>query len=131
MLVFVTTPRQLQTAFDTWITEVDSKDRRIIKNVFDQFMASPWAQTYHTLTGLVCFNVQQWQQGFDCWRDAEIARHPSNLEIIHYWTLRVSDLIQSDWGVQYKLIVKECLQQSDDFSGSHAPPDLFDALIES
>ncbi|MBT3205217.1 MAG: hypothetical protein HOM14_03860 [Gammaproteobacteria bacterium] len=131
MLVYVTTSRQLQQAFDHWLAETGSDERQVIKNVFDQFLAAPEAEIFHTVTGLVCFNVPEWQQQFDRWRDGEITRDPHNLETIRYWTLQVSDLIQSDWGVRHKLIVKECLQQSDDFSGSHAPPDLFDALIAS
>jgi len=130
MLVTVTTATQLENALNDWISESDSEERRIVKKVFDQFMASTEAKNFHTKTGLVCFNGPEWQAAFNRWRDAEIARQPQNLDTIHYWTLRVSRLIQSDWMITNKLIVKECLQQSDDFSVVDEP-DLFDTLIVS
>ena len=109
MLVTVTTEAQLQAVFDNWIAGSDSDERRVIHTVFGQFMVSPEAAIFHTVTGLLCFNVPEWQRQFERWRDGEIARQPNHLETIRYWTLRVSDLLQSDWGVQHKLIVKECL----------------------
>jgi hypothetical protein len=130
MLVTVTTATQFESALNYWISESDSEERRIVKKVFDQFMASNEAKIFHTVTGLVCFNGPHWQLVFNRWRDGEITRKPQNLDTIHYWTLRVSNLIQSDWMINNKLIVTECLQQSDDFSGK-VTADLFDALIVS
>ena len=130
MLVTVTTPTQLNNALNDWIAESDSEERRIVKKVFDQFMTSTEANNFHTVTGLVCFNGPEWQVAFNRWRDGEITRQPHNLDTLHYWTVRVSNLIQSDWMIINKLIVTECLQQSDDFSGT-VTADLFDQLIAS
>lgn len=128
MIVFVTTPIQLEQAFTDWMDESQGNDREIIHKVFQAFMASSEAKIFHTVTGLISFPYPKWQRLFEQWRDAEISRNPEHLEKIHYWTRRVSELIGSDWGVKHKLTVMDCLDENDDFNPSHSK-DLLDPLV--
>jgi hypothetical protein len=128
VIVYVTTGKQLEKAFSQWIDLGEHEHRQIIKNVFDSFMWSPEAKLFHTVTGLISFPFPAWLSQFHLWRDNEIQKTPDNLEKIHFWTEKVSRHVQSDWAIQNKLIVKECLDEQEDLSEPYTQ-DIFDKLM--
>ena len=128
MLVFVATHAQFEKAFLTWIDETGADDRKIIHRVFNAFIHSVHARGFHTSTGLICFYYAWWQEQFALWRDAEIKLHPEQIEAIRFWSERLSELLQSSWSIQHKLIVRECLDENDDVLPVQNV-DLFDSLV--
>lgn len=130
MLVYVATPQQFGDAFVHWCKQTQGNDRLMLHKVFNEFMTSNFAKPFYTTTHLYSFTIEQWISQFNFWRDSEIIRQPKHLETIRYWCIQLSDLLQSNWGVDYKLIVKECLEESSDIAQPHEP-DLFDSLLEA
>lgn len=130
MLVFVATPQQFEHAFEHWCEQTTSKNRLILHNVFNEFMASSQASCFLTTTQLYSFTFEHWLKQFESWRDSEILRQPQHLETIRYWCIQLSDLMQSTWSIQYKLIVKECLEECADITLPHSP-DLLDSILFS
>lgn len=129
MLVFVATPEHFKDAFDNWIKETGTDDRKMHKVVFDDFMQSDQAMMFHTVTHLISFPINEWLTQFNLWRDLEIKYYPQHLEKINYWTIRLSHLMQSSWSIDSKLIVRECFESSDIKTPSE--PDLFDQLMKA
>jgi hypothetical protein len=80
MIIYVTTPKQLARAFEDWIGEDPSDERRIIETVFEAFMATPEAASLHTVSGLVCFPVESWELKFRRWVETEVERAPASEE---------------------------------------------------
>ncbi|MBL7002466.1 MAG: hypothetical protein ISR69_00390 [Gammaproteobacteria bacterium] len=127
MIVIVATEEKINTAFNQWINEQSDDERKILFAIYQEFMASSFASEFHTVTGLICYSQADWQQAFELWRDREIQRTPQSLEKIRYWSIKLSDLIYSDWSVRYKLVVKECFDEED--IGQPYVDDMLDQLI--
>lgn len=130
MLVYVTTPRLIEQAFNHWIAQSPSDERKIVYRVYQEFMESPQAKSFYKVTQLISFAYPQWQSAFDQWRAQEIYTHPANQEKIRYYTERLAALLQSDWALEHKLIVQECLEQALDLV-PQPDTDLFDELVLS
>ncbi len=113
MIIYVTTPGQLQRAFDDWIAEEPKDERRIIQRVFEAFMATPAAASLHTVSGLVCFAVETWELKFRRWIETEVERAPASEGNIRRYAEMVIDHIYSPWGIEHKLIVRECLDAQE------------------
>ncbi len=129
MLVYVTTPKLIRQAFEDWIADTGEDERKILWVIFQSFMDSREAHEFKTSTRLISFTYPHWLAAFWRWRDREILDHPAQLDKIHYYTRRLCELLQSDFGQVYKLIVRECLNETD--TPLIEKPDLFDALVES
>ena len=128
MLVYAATPKQFEYALNQWTLSAEREHRLRVKAVLDQFMGDELAKPLRTETGLFCFTYPDWQIAFTRWRDHAIRRQPQQLEKIQYWTRQVSALLQSDWGLTHKLVVRECLQELLDIEPC-VEADLFDALV--
>ncbi len=113
MIIYVTTPGQLQRAFEDWIAEDPVDERRIIQRVFEAFMATPAAASLHTVSGLVCFPVETWELKFRRWIETEVDRAPDSEENIRRYGELVIDHLYSPWGIEHKLIVRECLDAQE------------------
>jgi hypothetical protein len=109
MIVYVSTSEQIDLAFQQWIDETKEDDRRIVHLVYKEFMLSDCAKAYNTVSGLTSFNLDDWQIVFRQWIDQEIIENPGNAADIRKWSSMLIDLISSDWGINHKLIVRECL----------------------
>jgi S-methylmethionine-dependent homocysteine/selenocysteine methylase len=110
MIIYVTTERQLKQAFDDWIAENPIDERRIIQRVFEAFMATA---SLHTVSGLVCFAVETWELKFRRWIETEVERAPASEGNIRRYAEMVIDHIYSPWGIEHKLIVRECLDAQE------------------
>lgn len=113
MIIYVTTPRQLARAFEDWINEHPSEERRIIQTVFEAFMATPAAASLHTVSGLVCFPVESWELKFRRWIETEVERAPDSEGNIRRYAEMVIDHLYSSWGIDHKLLVRECLDAQE------------------
>ena len=113
MLVYVVTPEQLESAFQNWIQETGSDERKIVHKVFKQFMSSPQAHLFHTCTGLISFGIVQWKVHFEEWVTQEVQRSPSSEANIRHYTGLLIQLLESSWAIQRKLIVSECLDDRE------------------
>lgn len=109
MLVFVATKNHFNDAFKVWINETNDDDRKRLEIIFNEFMSSRQASEFHTVTHLISFPIDQWIDRFNQWRDIELSKNPKQSKNIHHYTKLLSDLMTSDWGITYKLIVRECL----------------------
>jgi hypothetical protein len=113
MIVYVTTPAQLERAFKGWISERPCDERRIVKTVFEAFMATPEAAPLHTVSGLVCFPIESWELKFRRWIEIEVERVPGSEDNIRRYAEMVIDHLYSSWGIDHKLIVRECLDTQE------------------
>lgn len=117
MIVYVVTHQQIETAFNDWIrdatTDREASGRRFMYRVFKTFMASPEARLFHTITGLISFALDQWIARFEIWVSLEIKKQPGSEANIRKWSHRLIAHLSSNWCLDQKLIVKECLDQQD------------------
>jgi hypothetical protein len=109
MLVYVATPEQIDQAFICWIDETGDDTRRVVHQVYRWFMSTEYAKAYNTVSGLISFSLDDWLGVFRQWIDKEIIANPGNVADIRKWSSMLIDLISSDWGINHKLIVRECL----------------------
>ena len=117
MIVYVVTYKQLDQAFHRWIssayTESETAERTFVYRVYKEFMASREARLFHTVTGLVSFPLDQWVGQFEIWINLEIKKQPTSEVNIRKWSNRLIEHLSSNWCLDQKLIVKECLVQQD------------------
>lgn len=126
MRVFVYTEQHIDRAFTRRIEEATDKverDRRRIQQVVDaSFRSSPESRMLRAPTGLYCHTLDQWLQAFTRWRDAEIERHPESRKNIERYCADLSALMTTRWPLDAKLLVRECLDDSDDFCSADDGP---------
>ncbi len=117
MLVYVTTTKYIERAFQSWINEAgddsEIEQRRIVFRVYEWFMTSDDARQYHKITGLLSFPLDSWEITFRRWIEREITSHPDNEEKIRHWSEQLITLMSSVWCVEHKLVVMECLEMFD------------------
>jgi len=113
MMVFVATKKQFIDAFDSWISEDPVDYRLIMKRVFEAFIDSDFSTALFAPTGLLCFDLNQWSNALELWRDHEISAFPKSEDSILCYTRQLDDLIRSKWSITFKLVVQECLSDSD------------------
>jgi hypothetical protein len=113
MLVYVATPQQIDQAFGRWVNDssddVSKRTRRIVHIIYREFMATHNAVAFNTVTGLVSFPLDRWLLSFRAWVNQEIAENPYNASDIRRWSDLLIALLSSDWCIEQKLIVTECL----------------------
>ncbi len=117
MLVYVTTTKTIESAFNAWIDDADddeqNRQRQIVVKVYQWFMASPEAKRFQTITGLISFPLDTWEAAYWRWIDKEITAHPENETNIRLWSGQLITLMSSSWSRDHKLIVRECLDALD------------------
>jgi hypothetical protein len=113
MLVYVATSSKIENAFNQWIKDNESDDNKIIYQVYSWFMRTEAGKQFYTPSGLVCFSLEDWVSAFEQWVSKEIAAHQKNADNIRKWSDYLIRLLSSDWGIERKLIVAECLDDDD------------------
>ena len=116
MKAYVATAKQIDQAFESWIDaggESERQGRKFVRAIYQSFMLTEQAQIYHTVTGLVCYPLDNWIECFNCWVQSEVDLAPEKETWILDLTGQVIELLDSNWCIKHKLIARECLNESE------------------
>ena len=116
MKAYVATTEQIDQAFEFWIdagAESEQQSRKFVQAIYQYFMATEQAQCYHTITGLVCYPLDNWIDRFNAWTQSEIDQAPKKERQIRDLTRQVIELLDSHWCIKHKLVARECLDESE------------------
>jgi hypothetical protein len=112
LLVFVINQAVIDSAFESFLPAGDP-GVDFVHRLFAEFIASEQARFFHKRTGLIVFTLDEWQRQFNDWMLEQIGRSPDNEGRIRDWCGKLSELLQSSWGIEHGLIVRECLDEED------------------
>ncbi|MFT5550553.1 MAG: hypothetical protein ACI9CO_002487 [Candidatus Azotimanducaceae bacterium] len=76
-------------------------------------MDTEQARLYHTVTGLVCYPLDNWIERFNGWAQSEIDQAPEKESQIRDLSGQVIELLNSNWCIRHKLLARECLNESE------------------
>jgi hypothetical protein len=116
MKAYVATAKQIDQAFESWIDSGDESEllgRKFVHAIYQYFMDTEQAQIYHTVTGLVCYPLDNWTERFNAWAQSEIDQAPEKESQIRDLSAQVIELLDSNWCVKHKLVARECLNDSE------------------
>ncbi|MFT5599289.1 MAG: hypothetical protein ACI9V8_002157 [Urechidicola sp.] len=116
MKAYVATTKQIDQAFESWIDaggESEQEERKFVHAIYQYFMATEQARLYHTVTGLVCYPLDNWIERFSAWAQSEIDQAPEKESQIRDLSGQVIGLLDSNWCIQHKLVARECLDEAE------------------
>jgi hypothetical protein len=116
MKAYVATAKQIDQAFESWIDaggESEHQRRKFVHAIYQYFMDTEQARLYHTVTGLVCYPLDNWIERFNGWAKSEIDQAPEKESQIRDLSGQVIELLNSNWCIRHKLLARECLNESE------------------
>lgn len=127
MIVYVTSKNEMKKAFKHWIeqasTPEEKENRNIVEVVFNWFMDSDAGKPFQH-KALISFPMEEWELAFHQWIENQVKQQPDKEINIRKHTKRVLDHMKSSWGMRYKIIVSDSLdeQERECFAAEMAKP---------